>query len=96
VPVGVVGDQVQRDRVARQRLLGHHVGDQHHQHLVGQLDRRPAEPFHLLAPVLGRQVGEEVGRLPRLLDGQQVREVLADKRLDPAQHFALGGKGFGL
>lgn len=84
VAAGLVAHAVERvdhRHVGRQRLLGDHVADQSDVVGVGELAGALAQLADLLEEVGRGRVGEEVLRLPALLDGLEDRE------------HALGGKG---
>jgi len=87
---GVLGDLFERDGIIGQGFLGDHVAHQDNEHLVGQLLRGGAELPELLRPILGGQIGEEVGRLPGLINRCQQGKILLDDSLQALDQVHLG------
>ena len=89
VAVLVTNEPVERDGVARQRLLGDHVANEDYEQFIGDPLCGLPELLELVPPLFRPQVREEVGRLPCLLERDQEIQIARYRRLDRQDHRAV-------
>ena len=85
----IPGCVLERDRIVRQCFFSDHVADEDDEKLVGHSQCGIAEPLELFFPVLGGQIREIIGRLPRVVHWRKQREVFPYESLQVLDEFPV-------